>query len=149
MVWEAGGVWQCDPQPLNKPIKVHFIRKAISEDQKRRREPGKQSDRAAGLTCASSVTDPCAASFAAGRDSRCRWGQRAEVRSMGSSLYQAEHPGTCRNTSWIRTIVQRVFPEEGSSNNDKHCQKQKNKKKNFCWHKNKSYFKGLTEENNS
>jgi len=47
------------------------------------------------LTCVSWARAPCAASSAACRGSRCRWGQRAAGRSAGNCLCLGAPRGTC------------------------------------------------------
>lgn len=47
------------------------------------------------LTCVSWARDPCVVSSAAGRGSRCRWGQRAADQSADNSLCQGAHRETC------------------------------------------------------
>lgn len=130
------GLWR---QPANKPIVNYLIWKAITgntngfNEQTRHLDLGKQKMTSfwqdthtqkvkererRRLTCASSVTDPCAASFVASRGSLCRWGQTAEVPSEGSFLFLEGPPKTCRQVRRAYSVehdVEEILAETGAS----------------------------------
>lgn len=132
-----------DAQPANKPIVKYFFRMAITGNtngfnyqtwhlvkkekwQFLTRCTHRQSERERErkwLTCASSVTDPCAASFVVSRGSLCRWGQRAEVPSEGSFLFLEGPPKTCRHVRHAYSVelsqtqhdLEEILVETGAS----------------------------------
>lgn len=61
------------------------------------------------LTCVSWAIDPCVASSAAGRDSRCRWGQRAAGQSVDNSLCLGAHRETCNTHKHTHRHLKRAF----------------------------------------
>lgn len=64
------------------------------------------------LTCVSWARAPCVVSSAAGRDSRCRWGQRAADQSVDNSLCRGARRETCDTQTHTKTPEQQRWDEQ-------------------------------------